>query len=268
MDLDVLFLTLSAPVAKLGNFTMSFLMNISLIQRPTKVELDPFPHMVIPNALPEHIYLELLRTRPSYEWIVNGREEGSNKRLDVAAKECLERGVPAIWEEFIKYHVSNDFWLEVKEIFGDYIRLMYPNLYMSGLMDTEPGIRRATKKPFFLDCNIGLNTPCLEKSSVRGPHIDNPVELFAGLFYMGTGGGGNLVINRLIKPPHFYGKMEIKEDCVEYVKEVPYKHNMFIVLLNSPLSVHSVTLRDSLEPRNLINVIGEYQFQLFTFNAR
>ncbi|MHA2062590.1 MAG: hypothetical protein ACW963_09925, partial [Candidatus Sifarchaeia archaeon] len=170
--------------------------------------------------------------------------------------------------EFVQYHVSNEFWLEVKEIFGDYIRLMYPNLYLSGLTDMEPGIRRATKKPFFLDCNIGVNTPCVSgKSSVRGPHLDNPVELFAGLMYMGNGEGGNLVVNRLVKPPHFYGKMEIKEECVECVREVEYKHNMFVMFINSPLSVHSVTPRDSLEPRNLVNVIGELNFQLFHFNA-
>lgn len=237
---------------------------ISLLNRSTKLELDPFPHIIIPNALPEHIYLELLGTRPSYEWVLSGRDPKSNIRVDVAAKECLERGLPSLWQEFVAYHVSNDFWLEVKEVFGTVIKLMYPDLYLSGILDTKPGIRRATKKPFFLDCNIGVNTPCVGgESRVRAPHLDNPVELFAGLLYMGNGEGGSLIVNHLVQPPIFYGKMEIKDKCVEVRKEIPYKHNMFVMFINSPLSVHSVTPRNSLEPRNLVNVIGEFNFPLF-----
>lgn len=238
--------------------------NLSLLRKAYKVETAPYPHIAIENALLEPHYLELLETRPSAEWILSGRDPESNKRIDLSAVQLLEKGISGIWKDFIEYHISNDFWLEVLNIFGDCINLAYPNLLLSGLLGVEPGIRRVTDKPFFLDCNVGVNTPCVDgESSVRGPHLDNPVELFAGLLYMGSGQGGDLMVNRLVKPPKFYGKLEIEEDCVEVVKTVPYKHNQFAMFLNTPLSIHSVTPRNSKDYRNLVNVIGEYKFQLF-----
>jgi hypothetical protein len=36
-----------------------------------------------------------------------------------------------------------------------------------------------------IDCSIGINTPVKEKgTTVRGPHHDDPMELWAGLLYM------------------------------------------------------------------------------------
>lgn len=236
---------------------------ISLLNRWNgKVEIVPFPHIVIENALPEHYYLELLQSRPSYDFILSGREPGCNKRVDLSAIQLLQKGVPLIWDDFIKYHISKEWWNEVYEVFGRHIDLCYPGLRLSGLM-SDPGIRGATDSPFFLDCNVGINTPTNGESSVRGPHLDNPVELFAGLLYMGEGEGGDLVINKIIKPPKFYGKLEIHENCIQPIKTVKYKHNMFVMFLNTPLSCHSVTNRSSDEPRWLVNVIGEFSFPLF-----
>jgi hypothetical protein len=236
---------------------------LSLLRAAGKVQLQPYPHLVIDNCLPESIYYQLLNERPSAEWILHGRDPGNNKRIDLSAIQCMQKGISGIWLDFITYHTSNEFWQEVLNIFGDYIQLAYPQLRINGLLDMKPGVRGATKKPFWLDCNVGLNTPCDGESSVRGPHIDNPVELFAGLLYMGAGEGGDLVVSRLVKPPRFYGKMEIEEDCVEAVKVVKYRHNQFVFFLNTPLSVHSVTPRNSKDYRKLVNVIGEYNFPLF-----
>jgi hypothetical protein len=36
--------------------------------------------------------------------------------------------VPAIWREFVAYHVSMDFYREIVSLFGDQIRRAHPNL--------------------------------------------------------------------------------------------------------------------------------------------
>ena len=50
------------------------------------------------------------------------------------------------------------------------------------------------------DCQIGINSPVSQASTVKGPHVDNRVELYAGLFYMRTdeddSRGGSLEIFR------------------------------------------------------------------------
>lgn len=34
-----------------------------------------------------------------------------------------------------------------------------------------------------MDCQVGINTPAKTRSIVRGPHTDNPNEIWAGLLY-------------------------------------------------------------------------------------
>ncbi len=240
---------------------------LSLLRKAEEIHLSPFPYIVIDDALPEDIYNELLESRPSYDSILHGRDPGSNLRFDMPAKYSLEKGVSSIWKQFINYHTSKEFLDEVISWFSPGINLLYPNIIISGILDKDPGIRGLTDKPFFMDCLIGVNTPCIKESVVKYAHIDNPVELYAGLFYMGEDNdGGDLIINRLIRPAIFYGKNEIEEECVEEVFRVPYRHNQFFMLLNTPYSVHSVSPRNSKNPRNLVNVIGEFNFKLFEYS--
>ena len=235
----------------------------SILAKANKVNYDPFPHVVIENALPEDYYYRLKFNRPSYDWIVGDRDPGDNIRLDVGAVQALSRGLHPIWREFLTFHTSPRFWADVFRVFREAIYIFYPQLFWRNLLE-NPGVRHGTTRPFFLDCNIGLNTPCLDgPSSVRGPHLDNPVELFGGMLYMGTAPGGELIIHQLTQEPEFHGKMEIFPECVEEVGRVPCRDNMAVFFLNTPLSVHSVSERNSPYPRDLVNFIGEYSFPLF-----
>ena len=240
---------------------------LSLLRKAEEIHLAPFPYIVIDDALPEDIYNELLETRPSYEWIIHDRETKPNSRYDMPAINSLRKGLPQIWQDFVTYHTSKEFLDEIIGWFGPSIGALYSEIKLSGILNEDPGIRGLTDKPFFMDCLIGVNTPCIKESVVKYAHIDNPVELYAGLFYMGEDNdGGDLVINRFIRPAIFYGKNEIEEECVEEVFRVPYRHNQFFMFLNTPLSVHSVSPRNSKNPRNLVNVIGEFNFRLFEYS--
>ena len=91
------------------------------------------------------------------------------------------------------------------------------------------GVRFLEKNDFNLDTQFVINTPVDEKSSVIEPHLDNPIEFFAGLLYMrnidDNSEGGNLCTYKFKKDPIFYGKSRVKYDNVDLIEEIEYKPN-------------------------------------------
>ena len=76
--------------------------------------------------------------------------------------------------------------------------------------------------------------------------------------------GGDLEIYKWNdKPRKFHGKLEVDEDCVEWVKTIPYKPNTYVMFLNTENSLHGVTPRQSDKYRRLVNVIGDSDRPLF-----
>ncbi len=229
-----------------------------------EIRWSPFPHCVIYEALPWDLYNDLDKARPPDVLLARGRTE-SNVRVDVATREIQW---PEPWKSFIDYH-TGPFWHDVVRVFGGAIRFQYPELEWDyGPLDTwSVGVRRTGRYHLHTECQLGINTPCLERSRVRGPHLDNKHELYAGLFYMpaeGDPGGGDLQICKVIKKPRFYGKCEIMDEDVEVVETVQYQKNTFVFFINGPLAVHSVTERGPCkEFRRLVNIIGEVGQELW-----
>ena len=92
-------------------------------------------------------------------------------------------------------------WSDILNVFGQPIMDRYPGLVagtgrpLAGFeviqrsLITKPDSwgSPATEKHVLMDVNVGVNTPSDTKSRVRGPHLDNPRELVAGLLYMPDG---------------------------------------------------------------------------------
>jgi hypothetical protein len=227
-----------------------------LLDKVTRIEVDPFPHVIVENALEEGFYQDLVRTRPTPKQIIGPRETHQNQRIDMPTQVALRSAQP-IWVEFCKAHTSRKFWDRVFELFGDEIRRLYPRSW-----NVSVGLR-GEGKDAGLECQIGLNTPTENLSKVRGPHLDNPKELYAGLFYMASDeDGGDLELYRW-KERRFHGKLEVPDECVERVKTVLYKANTFVFFINSDCSLHGVTPRRSQNYRNLVNVIADMREPLF-----
>jgi hypothetical protein len=133
------------------------------------------------------------------------------------------------------------------------------------LEDCRVGVRRRDDpvSDVVLDCQLGINTAPTEPGRVLGPHLDNPVELFAGLLYMrrpnDPSTGGDLLIQRWRSKRRLYrGKHRIDDSLVETVDRIAYQPNVFVLLVNSPVSIHSVTPRSVTGmSRRLVNIIGE-----------
>ena len=228
-------------------------MNLSILQNfDGDLKKTPFPYITIDNALPDSLYNELEATYPSIEKIA-GESFENNSRYQISAKEGLvDPDLSDVWKDFINYHTSKEFYSEVMDIFGRFCPL-YKN--------KETCVRNDGDK-IQLDCQVGINTPVTSVSTVKGAHVDNRVEIYAGLFYMkkdeDQSQGGDLNIYKCIdefKPVH---KKEYGDDLFEIVDTVRYSRNKFVMFLCSPKSFHVVTPRDVTEhERRLVNVIAE-----------
>ena len=236
---------------------MNLKKSINLLQKKPEAKFDPYPHFIIYDALPDDIYQELYETKLTPEQIINGRQTTENQRVDIPTRKALDIATP-LWREFILENSSGPFVANLLSIFG------YRMLAWSSLC----GIRGTGNYDISTECQPGLNTPLTRTQSVRGPHLDNPIELYGGMFYMPDPNdlsfGGELEIYRLIESPRFYGKLEIDSSCCELMDVVPYKANTLVMFLNGPKSVHGVSPRTPTTTyRQLVNLIGEVQKPLF-----
>ena len=221
---------------------------------------EPYPHLVKENALPETTYRDLAETRLADNVIRAGRE-GDNTRADIPTR--FLKGI-GVWDELIGYCTSRHFVRDVAAIFGSFIKGYYPWL---DLWTGSVGVRKTGEYDIATECQIGVNTPCPVRSRVVGPHLDNPKELYAGLLYMrgdDEPDGGDLEVLRYIKPPRFEDKRRLPDDYTEVVRTIPYRANTFVLFINTPESIHSVSPRGPCEQyRRLVNIIGEARKPLF-----
>jgi len=240
---------------------------LSVLQKAEVINWYPYPHIVIPEALPWDLFDELEATFPEKKILKNPMLPplGEGQRVDLHTVDAIAQ-MDGLWRDFMVYHTSDVFWHEVVGLFHDAINLCHPSIHIEfGEYDQWTCAPKGQGKPVMrMECQPGINTPQSHRGRVRGPHLDNPVELYGGMLYMGDGEGGNLEIQRLIKLPEYYGKLEIMDDCVETVATVPYERNMLVMFLNTPISIHAVTPRPpTKECRRMVNIAGELSGMLF-----
>lgn len=259
--------------------------NLSVLQNfdGSQLRTAPFPYLVIENALPEKIYTELANSFPSEAFIFEnhrGKDRGEayrpNARYDlpaayVARNPTLDLG---LWREFSEYHTSQEFLDEFLSKLGDVIVKTHPDI-IDTMTRKSPANKPRAGIRFFsddkedsdiaLDCQIAINSPATEPmTSVRTAHLDNPVELFAGLLYLrhpdDRSDGGNLEICKWKTPDRKrIGPARIIDaDDVIVTDSVTYGPNKLALFINSIESIHGVTHRDVSDfPRRLVNIIGE-----------
>ncbi len=157
--------------------------------RQNQIVDDPFPHLVVHEALEPDYYRQLAADFPADEIILDGRTPVSNSNFRYAASAILDDArISAVWREFVRYHVSPEFFNEVRALFESCIRELHPRLESSvakPLSDWQSSIRfREPIRHIALECQFTYGAPVDVRSRVIGPHVDREVALYAGLFYM------------------------------------------------------------------------------------
>lgn len=233
-------------------------MNLSILQKKPELVLEPYPHFVIEDALPQDVYEQLDKEWPKEQLLsTEPFDLGICHRLK--ADEMLKPGkVSKIWNEFTQYHTSMEFYKEMTEVFGELVP------HVDDLTLSPRGWDTGNDK-IGTDCQTVMHKP-IDFSS-RTAHIDNPREIYAGLLYMpykeDQSTGGEFQIHETyaeITEVNKNGGREVKEKAGKIVKTVPYKANTLVVFCNnSSRCVHSVSARkDAVLHRRSVNIIAEF----------
>lgn len=237
---------------------------------------EPFPHIVITDALDDKLCSRLIDEFPSMNVITDGAEFSSNERFSYSARNVLQNPeISDLWREFVKVQTSNVFLSQFSNLFEDSIRHIYPDFEkeIGAIKTLQSGIRYIDEFPnvdVLLDAQICVNAPVVGTPSlIKQVHIDRRQVLFAGLFYLrhpeDRSTGGDLEIFRFKNgKPYGFNNQFIDNKYVELVKTVKYERNVLVLFLNSIHSLHGVTVRSVTQiPRCFLNIIGEVKQPLF-----
>ena len=254
----------------------------SVLQRASAkdVRLEPFPHLVIHNALPDDLCDELIATYPSLETL-EARTDRNNFRWSYSAHKVEHNSaIPSVWRDFIAYHASPAFYNEIAGLFADAIVQCYPHYFPNreaviGLRAGIRGVDSYDESDILLDAQISGNTPVSTHSSVRTTHIDRNDKLFSALLYLrpdkDQSAGGDLTISQFkpaLKTPAqkracFQGAF-VDDQYTEVVQTIPYAKNTLIMFINSIDSLHGVTVREPTpHSRLFLNLVGEVNKKLY-----
>ena len=250
----------------------------SLLQKKPKIKTEPYPHVIIEEALPWNLYEELENTFPE-EQLMNTIpfDNGICYRMK-SDKLVHPTFQPEIWRKFSEYHTSAEWFMEIYELFKPWLSTQPKITKLLENIKNHVCARpwasfkeskmQGRKINLLTDCQVVIHKPITEKTS-RTPHIDNPLEIFAGLLYMpykddtSTGGEFQLhtVKNDIIRVNMKGGREIYPEDVGPVHTTVPYKRNTFVMFLNiNSNTVHSVSIRNNPTMyRRSVNIIAEFR---------
>ena len=257
-------------------------MTLSVLQRASAadVRLEPFPHLVLEQALPAALCDELIANYPALDTLaVDGH--ANNTRWNYPAPKVAGNGAVApVWREFTRYHASPAFFAELAALFADAITRLYPEHYAdpAEVLRMRAGVRGVDNfddHDILLDAQISGNTPVTAAGSVRTTHVDRNNKLFSGLLYLrpdaDDSAGGDLTLSRFRpgldsqaqKLACFRG-VYVDDAYTEVVRTVPYAKNTLVLFINGIDSLHGVTVRQPTpHSRLFFNLIGEVDAKLY-----
>ena len=242
---------------------------LSCLQSVRSVNFDPFPYAFTQEALPIPLYLELESSFPE-ELILNRVakvDAGSPTRRLKYAEAINWTDLPPIWEDFLRFHISVEFFRSVVRLFEPYLLSSLGSYRLDQLLESHVIPRNIGPSDLLVsDCQFVVNEPLAEGNTSQPPHVDNPKEIYAGLLYVrrsdDDASGGDLTLHRLLQPIVQLDKAKgrlIPPRLHHQVQTIPYRANTFCLFLNSLGAVHSVSPRvNSRVRRRSINIIGEY----------
>ena len=103
---------------------------LSILSRvkPEHLFLDPYPHLVVEDALPSETFDLLFEAFPPDDLVVDGRPVKDTWYDYPACKVVKDMRVSALWREFFAFHTSPAFFQELVQMFGPTLRLLHPDL--------------------------------------------------------------------------------------------------------------------------------------------
>lgn len=247
-------------------------MNVLAKGRADMVKLDPFPYIVIDNALPQDVYDRLEATYPDPERMLTERKQKNNHRYNLLSKwgatEFAYEEASEEWKAFTEANASPEFVHTVFELFPSFkenaagsskidVSKFGPNLADKLKIDRYVSFEDVVPR-----VTVAVNTPVTQVSSVRGAHTDNVRKAYVGLLYFrlpqDDSTGGDLEIFKWkagAKERDWAVKADLDE--VDLMETIGYKPNRMILFLTTHNALHGVSPR-SITPhwRRLVVISG------------
>jgi len=253
-------------------------MTPSVLGRITEepVNAAPFPFVLTTEALEPDYYQSLALYFPDFSNHPGFVENNALAHMSGLHAFADEIEIHPNWQDFMKFHFSQDFYNQIAHFLGDHIRSCYPDLESRmgkkvEELTVQPRELEDQGADLLVDVQFAINTPVHKKSRVRCRHVDSPKKLFNGLLYMplpeDDNPGGDLEICRWNGEPHFQSVF-VQDDLVDVVDIVKYQANTLILFISTPKSVHGVTPRMPTPlPRRYINILAEFREPLYDIQA-
>lgn len=250
------------------------------------IRRDPFPHVVIRDALPRDLYDALAESMPTAEYIGEriGKPITSNERYNYMSEPILaDPAMAQVWKDFVTHHASPAFYRQFLDLFQEDLLAVLPTAEEQTGPLRELRVGRRNRDTFdthdiLMDCTAVINSAVTGRpSSYRGPHVDKPYKLFGGLFYMrlpeDDTEGGDLVLYKYRPGAHRFhtsaseygdNRFDIDPSYVEEVTTIPYESNTLVMYPINPLALHGVSVRAlTHHQRRFVALVGDLQHPLF-----
>jgi hypothetical protein len=244
------------------------------------LEEEPFPLLVVENALPSELYQSLRQSLPGYldtpctfncsrpTQGLDHYPEGypaslnddlpDNTKMGRRAFEMLaDPALPEVWRVFVSVNTGQEALRSMLNVFGDVLLREYPDFEsrfgsLSELQAVQRFTKQLTPNEVELDATFLLHTPVHGPvSQQRGPHLkglNKPIEGFLYLEPLGFEGPEAVHEFYAIKEgvePVFGAGLQLETEALELVRSVPARGNTLVVFLNTPRSIQTIAPRRS-----------------------
>ncbi len=250
-------------------------MSYSILQNADKavVRMEPFPHIIIDDALPQDVFERLAQSYPDANKMPHDRRTMNNQRYNLlsrwGATELPIEEASEDWEKFIDANESTEFVERAFSLFPEYVRqdeegqakidLAPYGPQLADKINTDELISFEDVKP---RVTVAVNTPVKKSSSVRGPHTDHMRKAYVGLLYFrlpeDDSTGGDLEVFKWKNgEPKSHWPVAVDGNDVEQFATFHYRPNRLIFFLTNDRALHGVSPR-SVTPywRRLVVISG------------
>ena len=247
------------------------------IDRGILVE-DPYPHLVVENALPSEVADTLLAAMPPLHVFLQGREPGSNVRFALPSPQAFDH--PGISDEWkgsaagLRCGTAG-----VARSHAVSVRRLHP-ADLSGIRAPVRTHVRASRHASTCTgptaargpdgCPDGHQQPGLERRDQRARPPSRPARqahLGPALLALCLGRpvGGELQLYAPATRKLTFDDTNLGSgDSVRVVRTYPYRHNLLVLPFCSPVAIHGVSPRGQTPiPRYHLHLVGEVAAPLF-----
>ncbi len=221
------------------------------------VTAHPYPHLVVENAVVQDLCERLIDEFPPLSLFTKGRPVGDNVKIYFPAWRAFsDDRVSDLWKQFLRRHLTHEFYSQLIHVFRTHLLLEYPDLEQEWGRNLESfrvgsaGSDNFSRCDVLLDALIGIHTPVSGAPRLeRRPHIKVHNKFLEGFLYLrpddDDAPGGDYEFFS-IKPgavPRFGKWAQTDRSCLQLERTVPYGKGVLVFVLNTSRSIQALTPR-------------------------